>query len=70
MFDGRPGIQRIVRLGLLGKMILHYTFNAHTSLFSVFFYLCNCINLIDLTHSCSNSVYEICCVKLIKCSVS
>lgn len=29
MFDSRPGFQRIVRLGLLGKQTSYYTFDTH-----------------------------------------
>lgn len=50
MFDSRPGFQRIVRLGLLGKQTSYYTFetHAHTHLFPVL-YLCYALpaNLIE-----------------------
>lgn len=42
MFEKRPHIQRIVRLGLLGKN--HRKFSTHTSLFSVFF-ICEIVKL-------------------------
>lgn len=37
MFEGRSDFQRIVKLGILGKKISHYKFDAQVRLFSVFY---------------------------------